>query len=154
MQEGKPQLDWFQNDEAIAEFLGARDGLTYDDYKSIFAIDLDRTSYFGEASSSSNPDDENEAKHMIHNRLGTLPIDKEQSTLLVEETEEINIEGAETVHKIHLAKSLDPMEKEKFIQFLHKGQSTLHWSYSDMPGLDPELILHHLPLLPRVKPYK
>lgn len=50
--EGQMKLDWFQNNEAIDKFLGARDGIPYDDHKVGFTIDLDRTAYFGEASSS------------------------------------------------------------------------------------------------------
>lgn len=42
-QEETPYLGCFQNDEAIAEFLGARDRFPYDDHKASFTIDLDRT---------------------------------------------------------------------------------------------------------------
>lgn len=76
-QKENPQLYWFQNDEAISQFLGTRDELPYDDHKAGFAIDLDKTAYFGEASSSSNLDNYNEAKHIYHNIMDTLPIDKE-----------------------------------------------------------------------------
>lgn len=32
-QKEEPKLDWFENDEDIAEFLGARDGFPFDDHK-------------------------------------------------------------------------------------------------------------------------
>lgn len=63
---------------------------------------------------------------MVHNRLDNLPIDKEQSTLLVEETEEINIGDVENVRKIHLAKSLNPKEKKTLFNFFCSDQSTFH----------------------------
>lgn len=86
--------------------------------------------------------------------MDTLPIDKEQSTLFVEETEEINNGDAEKVHNIHLEKSLNPTEKEEFIQFFKKRAINFAWYYEDMPGLDPKLVLYHFPLLPGVKPFK
>lgn len=91
---------------------------------------------------------------MTRGRLNDLPLDQEQSALLMEEIEEINIGDVANVHKIHLAQSLNPLEKKKFIQFFKQRYINLAWSYADMPGLDPELVLHHLPLLPGTKPYK
>lgn len=55
---------------------------------------------------------------------------------------------------MHLAKSLNPIEKEKFIQFFKQRPINFALSYEDMQGLDLELVLHHFTLLPRVKPYK
>lgn len=91
---------------------------------------------------------------MTRGGLDNLPINRDQLTFLMEEIEEINIEEAKNVRKIHLAKSLSPLEREKFIQFFTQRSINFAWSYADMLGLDPELVLHHLPLLPRTKPYK
>lgn len=142
-QKEKPQLDWIQNDEAIAEFLGRRGRLPYDDHKDVFAIDLDKTAYFRQASSSPNQDNDNKLEHISHNRMDALLIDKEQSTLLVEETEEINIGDAEKVLNIHIAKSLNPIVKEKFIQFFKQRPINFAWYYANMLRLDLELVLHH-----------
>lgn len=56
-QQEPPQLDWFENDEEIVEFLGARNGLPYDDHKAGLATDLDKTTYFDEANSTSYIDE-------------------------------------------------------------------------------------------------
>lgn len=134
--------------------MGARDGFPFDEHMEIFTIDLDKTTYFWEARSSSNSDDLEEIESITRSRLDDLPIDQEQSKLLMEGTKEINIGDANNVHKIHLAQSLNPLEKEKFIQFFKQRPINFVWSYVDMLGLDPELVLHHLPLLPRTNPYK
>lgn len=112
--EGKPTLDWFENDEAIAEFLGVREGFPQGDHKAGFVVDLDRTTYFGEASASVT-EDMDQSDRNGKSELDNLPIEKENSALLMEEKEEVNIEEGEVVHNIHLARSLNQEEKNKFI---------------------------------------
>lgn len=87
---------------------------------------------------------------MTGGRLDDLPIDQDKLTL---ETEEIKIGDAKNVDKIHLAQSLNPLEKEKIIHFFKQMPINFAWSYLHIPGLDPELVIHHLPLLPRKNPY-
>ena len=55
---------------------------------------------------------------------------------------------------INLAQSLSPKEKEEFIAFFREKKINFAWTYSDMPGLDPDLIMHHLSIAPRIKPVK
>ena len=55
---------------------------------------------------------------------------------------------------IHLAQSLSPKEKEEFIAFFHKKKINFAWTYSNMLGLDPDLIMHHLSIAPGIKPIK
>lgn len=77
--EEKPTLDWFENDEAIPEFLGVREGFQLGDHKAGFSIDLDRTTYFGEASASMSKDmDESDCNGK--RKLDNLPIEQENST--------------------------------------------------------------------------
>lgn len=52
---------------------------------------------------------------------------------------------------IHLAQSLSPEEKEEFIAFFQETKINFAWTYCDMPGLDPDLIMHHLSIAPGVK---
>lgn len=137
--EGKPTLDWFENDEAIVEFLGVREGFPQGDHKAGSAIDLDRMTYFGEASASVTKDTD-ESDRNCKRKLDNLPIEQDSSTLLMEETEEINIAEGEVVHNIHLEKSLNQEEKDKFIQFFKQRLINFGWSYADMSGLDPELV--------------
>ena len=52
---------------------------------------------------------------------------------------------------IHLAQSLSSKEKEEFIAFFWEKKIKFTWTYSDMPGLDPDLIMHHLSIAPEIK---
>ena len=45
-------------------------------------------------------------------------------------------------------------ERERFIQLLGSYLDVFAWSYEDMPGLDPSIVQHCLPLLPHVRPVK
>ena len=86
-------------------------------------------------------------------RLDIPPL-KERSALLLEMTEEINLGTPNNPKVIHFAASLSPEEKDEFIRFFLERRINFAWSYADMPELDPKLVLHHLPLKPRVKPVK
>jgi hypothetical protein len=39
---------------------------------------------------------------------------------------------------------LDPRFREEIIDFLHKNIEAFAWTHEDMPGIDPENIVHYL----------
>ena len=45
-------------------------------------------------------------------------------------------------------------ERDSLIQLLGAYLDVFAWSYEDMPGLDPSIIQHRLPLLPHARPIK
>lgn len=47
-------MDIFQNDEAIAKFIGLRKGILSGDHMAIFSTNLDCAAYFGEIALSSS----------------------------------------------------------------------------------------------------
>ena len=53
-----------------------------------------------------------------------------------------------------MAESLSPTEKEAYTQFLQRKKINFAWTYSNMPRLDINLIMHHLSIAPNVKPVK
>ena len=55
---------------------------------------------------------------------------------------------------IHVAQSLSDEEKTQFAQFFQDKKVNFAWTYSDMPRLDTDLIMHHLSISPDVKPVK
>ena len=71
--------------------------------------------------------------------------------MLIEPIQPINLGTKEHYHIIHLAQSLSIEEKEKFTQFFKKKMINFKWIYTDLPGLDTELIMHHLSIAPSVK---
>ena len=54
--------------------------------------------------------------------------------------------------KIGSSLSLD--ENSRLINLLRSYLDVFAWSYEDMPGLDPSIVQHHLPILPHARPVK
>lgn len=74
--------------------------------------------------------------------------------VLIESTHPINLGIEECPHIIHVAQSLSNEEKTQFTQFFQDKKVNFAWTYFDMPGLDINLIMHHLSISPNVKPIK
>ena len=53
-----------------------------------------------------------------------------------------------------MAYSLYVEEKEEFTKFFQSKKINFAWKYSDMPGLYPNLVMHHLSNAPSIKPIK
>ncbi|GAU49857.1 hypothetical protein TSUD_374390 [Trifolium subterraneum] len=73
-----------------------------------------------------------------------------------EEDEEIpnEIRREEEKKEIKIGASLEASVKERVIVLLREYVDIFAWSYQDMPGLDPEIVEHHLPLKPECPPVK
>ncbi|RVW68357.1 hypothetical protein CK203_063798 [Vitis vinifera] len=54
----------------------------------------------------------------------------------------------------HLRFRFRPHERDSLIQLLRSYLDVFAWSYEDMPGLDPSIVQHRLPLLPHARPVK
>ncbi|GKV12331.1 hypothetical protein SLEP1_g23488 [Rubroshorea leprosula] len=68
--------------------------------------------------------------------------------------EEVNL-GTETDPKItFISGSLEPCLHDKIITILHEYKDCFAWDYSEMPGLDRNLVEHKLPIRPDFKPFK
>ena len=50
--------------------------------------------------------------------------------------------------------NLEPSVKECLIQLLHDYVDVFSWSYEDMPGLDADIVVHHLPTKEDCPPVK
>ncbi|PKI78399.1 hypothetical protein CRG98_001220 [Punica granatum] len=64
----------------------------------------------------------------------------------VEQTEEINVGTEEEPRTLKIGTALDPAQRAWMIDFLREYQEVFAWSYADMPGLDPSIVEHFLPL--------
>ena len=71
-----------------------------------------------------------------------------------EEIEMVNLgdEGEEKVIKI--GGGLSAEMKYRLFTLLKEFKDIFAWSYEDMPGLDPEIVQHRLPLKPECHPIK
>ena len=69
-----------------------------------------------------------------------------------EELEEINL-GAElgSQKPVLISSQLAAQEKEQLVALLKKYVNVFSWTYDEMPGLDPGLVVHSLNVDPRVK---
>ena len=49
---------------------------------------------------------------------------------------------------------MEPSAKQQLIQMLHDYVEIFTWSYEDMPGLDTDIVVHHLPTKEECPPVK
>jgi hypothetical protein len=68
--------------------------------------------------------------------------------------ETINLGTEEEPRLIKVAAIPNKEERRRWVQFLQEYESVFAWSYRDMPGLDPEIAKHTLPIKPDCKPVK
>jgi hypothetical protein len=71
-----------------------------------------------------------------------------------EAIELINLGTDEEKREIKIGALLEASVKEKVIDLLREYVDIFAWSYQDMPGLDPEIVEHRLPLKPECPPVK
>jgi len=71
-----------------------------------------------------------------------------------EEIEIINLGIDEDKKEIKIGTLLDLTSKKRVIELLREYYDIFAWSYKDMPGLDPEVVEHQLPLKPDCPPVK
>ena len=75
-------------------------------------------------------------------------------TLVSDTTEWIDFGVPDQPREIRIGSSLSPDERSKSIDMLRSYLDVFAWSYEDMPGLDPTIVQHHLPILPHARPVK
>ena len=72
-----------------------------------------------------------------------------------EETIEIvNLGSGDVRKEIRIGSLLALSVKESLIELLKEFTDVFAWSYQDMPGLDTNIVEHHLPLNPECPPVK
>ena len=71
----------------------------------------------------------------------------------LEEAQPINLGTLKDVHKTKVNTHIDVEVYGPLVQALHDCKEEFAWSYDDMPGLDPGLAAHKLPILPGFKPF-
>ena len=71
-----------------------------------------------------------------------------------EPIEVINLGSKEDRKEVKIGALLSPLVKESLIKLLKEFPDVFAWSYQDMPGLDTDIVEHHLPLKPECPPVK
>ena len=76
------------------------------------------------------------------------------SSILTEDTREVNIGSFENPQLVHIVASLSEDQDNLLFEILRENIGRFAWSYQDMPGLDPKLVVHHLVVDPKIKPVR
>ena len=66
-------------------------------------------------------------------------------------TELIDFGVPDQPRELRIGSSLSPDERSRLIDLLRSYLDVFAWSYEDMPGLDPTIVQHHLPILPHAR---
>ena len=69
-------------------------------------------------------------------------------------TELIDFGVPDQPREIRIGSSLSHDERSILIDLLRSYLDVFAWSYEDIPGLDPTIVQHHLPILPHARPVK
>ena len=92
---------------------------------------------------------EEEEMEEIPDEISRLLKQEERIIQPHEETVKIINLGSEDVRKeIRIGSLLALSVKESLIELLKEFTDVFAWSYQDMPGLDTNIVEHHLPLKP------
>lgn len=79
----------------------------------------------------------------------------ETQAMLNESTFDISLLGTHDIPRIlKIKKSLDATESKYFFVFLEQYSEAFAWSYSDMPGIDPTIVVHNIVTIVDAKPVK
>ena len=78
----------------------------------------------------------------------------EPTSTVEEPTKEINLGTKDDLQTIIINLNLDLEEECALIKVLKEYKDAFAWTYEDMPGLDPTLVEHRLPIKPGAKAVK
>ena len=78
----------------------------------------------------------------------------EPTSAVEEPTKEINLGTENDPRNVIISLNLNVEEESALIQVLKEYKDTFAWTYKDMPGLDPALVEHRLPIKPGAKAVK
>lgn len=71
-----------------------------------------------------------------------------------EALEIVNLGSEDCKKEIRIGADLQADVKKRLIELLHEYVDVFAWSYQDMPGLDTDIVMHHLPLKQDCPPVK
>ncbi|RVW88759.1 hypothetical protein CK203_034709 [Vitis vinifera] len=81
------------------------------------------------------------------------PID-ERISPTIGDLETIDFGTEDQPRELKIGSPLSTDENDRLIHLLRSYLDVFTWYYKDMPGLDPSIVQHHLPILPHVRPVK
>ena len=73
---------------------------------------------------------------------------------LMDEITTVNVGTQEDPRLVQIGSTLSLEERERLVALLKDFKDVFAWSYEDMPGIDPEIVQHRIPLDPEGRPVK
>jgi len=67
---------------------------------------------------------------------------------------QVNLGDEANLKPIFIRENLSPPEKEDLISLVQEYINVFTWNYEDMPGLDPQMAMHHLNINSDMRPVK
>ncbi|GAA0162064.1 hypothetical protein LIER_18242 [Lithospermum erythrorhizon] len=104
----------------------------------------------------------NAALHITKEEDETQPEDsidapsglEEYVKAMVDELKEINIDNVEDPRPTYVSTLLTPEEEAMYVALLTKFRDVFSWTYSEMPGLNPKVVVHYLAIKKGSRPVK
>ncbi|KAL6340662.1 hypothetical protein AAG906_010570 [Vitis piasezkii] len=81
-------------------------------------------------------------------------IDDERVSPATGDVETVDFGTEDQPRELKIGSPLSTDERDRLIHLLRSYLDVFAWSYEDMPGLDPSIVQHHLPILPHARPVK
>ena len=72
----------------------------------------------------------------------------------VDELKEVNIGITEDPRPVFINASLSLEEEDAYVELLKEYRVVFPWTYKEMPGLNPKIVVHHLSIRHGVRPTK
>ena len=72
----------------------------------------------------------------------------------IDDREELNIGTLEEPRPIFIGAHLSKQNKEEYRKFLSENRDVFAWTYEEMPGLDPGVVVHRLAVQDDILPVK
>ncbi|RVW25856.1 Retrovirus-related Pol polyprotein from transposon 412 [Vitis vinifera] len=70
------------------------------------------------------------------------------------DVETVDFGTEDQLRELKIGSPLSTDERDRLIHVLRSYSDVFAWSYEDMPGLDPSIVQHHLPILQHARPVK
>ena len=67
---------------------------------------------------------------------------------------QVNLGSEAHPKPIFVSESLSPAEQEDLVSLIREYIDVFAWNYEDVPGLDIQVVMHHLNINPEAKPVK
>ncbi|KAL6336202.1 hypothetical protein AAG906_011084 [Vitis piasezkii] len=78
----------------------------------------------------------------------------ERVSTTIRDAEIVDFGTTDQPRELRIGLDLSTNERDGLARLLRSYLDVFAWSYEDMPGLDPSIVQHHLPLLPHVRSVK